>query len=616
MQFLNPYMLLTLTAIPVLIIIHTLKPKPRPVDVTNLFLWNEVLKERSYNLSFERLKKTLPLILQILIVILAALALARPTWTYWTAQKGNLVLVIDTSASMKTRSGSGMRFDLARQKAQQLVEERDRAQHVLIVEAGKNPLVKTGFINNTDQAQKLLKKLQPSDAPADLESAIYLALSFIDPAKEDLLYLITDGAGQDLSGLVKSHPKIRPIIISGGEHNVGITKFEFRQHIDRSDHYEFMLEIKNFDLSALECPIRLSIDRVVLFEKAISFEAQEKQVLIVPYSGLINGIARATLEIDDDFTVDNQAYLSLNAAKEIWVLLVSKGNHFLEKLLAAYPNFRVNSVKEIIPTSWPEQTARHDIVIIDRMDFPETARGNFLLIDSYSPSIPLVKTGRVRLPEILTWNRKSPLMADVDLSGLIVEESAQLQTDRQLQPVIDSARTGLMYAFEENGLRAVLLGFDFTRSDLPLKVAFPVMMSNIFNWLNPHKLEFSILQTPAGEAFDIYFNPQTDIIYTRAPFEKWDKHPVKMNPFKYENTGRVGIYTVAENGKERYFTVNLADESESDINSVSLERRPDQTELPSGSEEFAAQQPLWMLFIIMGCALLMIEWYSWLKIKM
>jgi hypothetical protein len=616
MQFLNPYMLLTLTAIPVLIIIHTLKPKPRPVDVTNLFLWNEVLKERSYNLSFERLKKTLPLILQILIVILAALALARPTWTYWTAQKGNLVLVIDTSASMKTRSGSGMRFDLARQKAQQLVEERDRAQHVLIVEAGKKPLVKTGFINNTDQAQKLLKKLQPSDAPADLESAIYLALSFIDPAKEDLLYLITDGAGQNLSELVKSHPKIRPIIISGGEHNVGITKFEFRQHIDRSDHYEFMLEIKNFDLSALKCPIRLSIDRVVLFEKTISFEAQEKQVLIVPYSGLINGIARATLEIDDDFTVDNQAYLSLNAAKEIWVLLVSKGNHFLEKLLAAYPNFRVNSVKEIIPTSWPDQTARHDIVIVDRMDFPETARGNFLLIDSYSPSIPLVKTGRVRLPEILTWNRKSPLMADVDLSGLIVEESAQLQTDRQLQPVIDSARTGLMYAFEENGLRAVLLGFDFTRSDLPLKVAFPVMMSNIFNWLNPHKLEFSILQTPAGEAFDIYFKPQTDIIYTRAPFEKWDKHPVKMNPFKYENTGRVGIYTVAENGKERYFTVNLADESESDINSVSLERRPDQTELPSGSEEIAAQQPLWMLFIIMGCALLMIEWYSWLKIKM
>jgi len=615
MHFLSPYMLLTLTAIPILIIIHTLKPKPRQVDVTNLFLWNEVLKEKSRNLSFERLKRNLPLLLQILIVVLAALALAKPTWTYLTAKKGNMILVIDTSASMQTRSGSGTRFDLARQKALQLIERRGQGQKILIVAAGKKSVVKTGFIDSSSQAQDLVNNLQPSDAAADLEPAIYLALSFVDPAQEDLLYLITDGAGQDISALIKNQPKIRPLIVSGGEHNVGITKFGFRQQTDHSDRYEFMLEIKNFNLIPVESSIRLSIDRVALFEKAIAFEAQEKKLLIIPYSGLINGIARATLEIDDDFKVDNQAYLSLNSAKEIWVLLVSKGNHFLEKLLAAYPNFRVNSVEEIIPSSWPEQTARHDIVIVDRMDFPETDRGNFLLIDAYSPSIPVFRNGQVRLPEILAWNRKSPLMANVNPSGLIVEESTKLQADRRLQPVIESAQTGLMYAIEKNELRAVLIGFDFTRSDLPFKVAFPVMMSNIFNWLNPHKLEFSILQTQAGEAFDIYLNPRTDTLYTRAPYEKWEKHPVKMNPFRYKNTGRVGIYTVAENGKERYFTVNLADESESDTNPMSLEHLPDQTEAPLGSEEISAQQPLWMFFILLGCALLMMEWYAWLKIR-
>jgi hypothetical protein len=608
-------MLLTLGVIPILIIIHTLKPKPRQVDVTNLFLWNEILKEKSHNLSFARLKRNLPLLLQILIVFLAALALAKPTWTYLTTKKGNMILVIDTSASMQTRSGSGTRFDLARQKALQLIEQRDQDQKILIVEAGNKSVVKTGFIDNSSQAQDLVNKLQPSDAAANLEPAIYLALSFVDPAKEDLLYLITDGAGQDFSALVKNQPKIRPLIVSGGEHNVGITKFEFRQLADRSDHFEFMLEIKNFDLIPVESSIRLSIDRIVLFESAITFEAQEKTMLIIPYSGLINGIARAVLEIDDDFKVDNQAYLSLNAAKEIWVLLVSKGNHFLEKLLAAYPNFRVNSVKEIIPSSWPEQTARHDIVIVDRMDFPQTDRGNFFLIDAYSPSIPVFKTGQVSLPEILAWDRKSPLMANVNPSGLILEEGAKLQADRRLQPVIESAQTGLMYALEENGLRVVLIGFDITRSDLPFKVAFPVMMSNIFNWLNPHKLEFSILQTHAGEAFDIHLNPQTDALYTRAPYEKWEKHRVKMNPFRYNNTGRVGIYTIAENGKERYFTVNLTDESESDINSKSIEHLPDQSEAPLVSEEISAQRPLWMLFILASCALLMIEWYSWLKLR-
>jgi len=607
-------MLLTLGIIPVLIVIHTLKPKPKPVEVTSLFLWHEIVKERSFSLSFKRFKKNLPLVLQILIVVLAALALAQPTWTYMTAKKGNMVLVINTSASMKTRTGSGIRFDLARRKALQLVEKRDSGQQVLIVEAGKNALVASGFTDNTNQARDLVKKLRPADAPSDLESAIYLALSFVDPAKEDLLYLITDGAGRDLADLVSQHPKIRPVIVAGGEHNLGITKFEFRQHGSLSDQYEFMLEIKNFDRSPGESTIRLSIGRTVLFERVLSFEAREKHVLIIPYSGIINGIARATLDVDDDFSVDNQAFLSLNAAKEIWILLVSKGNPFLEKLLAAYPNFRVNTVKEIIPSSWSEQTARHDIVIIDRQDFPATARGNFLLIDAYSPSIPVVNAGRVRLPEVQTWNREDPLTANINLSGLIVKESVKLQADK-LRPIVASAQTGLMYAFEEKGLRAVLLGFDITRSDLPVKVAFPVMMSNIFNWLNPHKLELSVMQTRAGDEFEIYVNPDTETIYTRAPFEKWDKQPVKTNPYVYLNTGRVGIYTVAENGKERYFTVNLADESESDINSVFLSPRPDQNGRPSGSEKIAARQPLWTLFIILGCALLMIEWFAWLKLK-
>jgi len=606
-------MLLTLGLIPLIIIIHRLKPKPRPVDVTNLFLWNQVIQEKSRNLSFERFKKNLPLLLQILMVILAALALAQPTWTVKTAPKGNLILVMDTSASMKTSTGSGLRFDLAREKALKLIAERDRGQKILIVEAGKKATVKSGFMDNPDAAPDIVKKLQPSDAAVNLEPAVYLALSFVDPAKEDLVHLITDGAGKDFSTLVRSHPKIRPVVITGGERNVGITKFEFRQQVDYGDQYEFMLEIKNFDHLPLTFTVRLSIDRGVLFERSISFEAQEKKLLIIPYAGLINGIARATLEIEDDFSVDNRSFLSLNAAKEIWVLLVSRGNHFLEKLLAAYPNFRVNSVKEIIPSSWPEQTARHDIVIVDRMNFPATDRGNFLLIDAYSPSIPLTKSGRIRLPEILTWDRKNPLMANVNLKGLVIEEGAQLQADRQLQPVVESDRTGLMYAFEENGLRMVYFGFDFTRSDLPLKIAFPVMMSNIFNWLNPHKLEFSILQARAGEAFDIYLKPRTDTIYTKAPYEKWEKHPVKINPFTYRNTGKVGIYTIAENGKERYFTVNLADESESDINSIAIGSLPDRSESTRVLQKISARQPLWMIFVFMVCMTLVMEWYAWLK---
>ena len=613
MQFFSPAMLWTLGLIPVLVLLHLLKPKPKQVEVTNLFLWQEVFKERSSNLTVDRLRKNLPLLLQILIVILAALALAKPAWLYFIHQKGNIILVVDTSASMETRSAAGTRSEIARAKALELIGNRDYRQNILIIEAANKPILKTGFISDSQQAGRIIKSLKPSDAPGDLLQALYLALSLADPARDDTVYMISDGADGDISSLLMNNPMIKPILVDGGENNIGITKFEFRQQIDRKDNYEFMLEIKNFNLLPAVCPVLLSIDNTVVFENRLRLEAREKRVLIYPYSGILSGIARAELGIDDDFGVDNRAHLSLNAAGDMWVLLVSKGNYFLEKLLEAYPNFKINAVKEIIPTSWQEQCRRHDLVIVDRMNFPATGAGNFLLIDAYSPSIPIIEAGRVQFPQIMHWNRNSPLLKDIDLSSLLIENGAKVQTDDVLQPLIESTAGGLMYAYEKNRLRAVYLGFDITRSDLPLKVAYPVMMSHIINWLNPNKLDFSILQTQAGKPFDIYLNPQSDYFYTRAPAEKWVKRAVRSNPFSYDDTRKVGIYTIAENDRQRYFTVNLASEAESDIVRPTVDAFNSGLADSFSSDPVAALQPLWALFLLLGLVVLFIEWQSWLK---
>ena len=612
MQFLNSGMLITLGLIPILILIHVLKPKPRQVEVSNLFLWQIVLKEHSRNLSFERLKRNLPLLLQILLVILAALALANPTWVYSVSGIGNMIFIVDTSASMKTKTESGTRFERAIDRALDLIDQRKGDQKILIVDAAKKPVVKAGFSNDVRQVERTLKNLTPTDQSADLEPAIYLALSFVDASRLDSIYVITDGAGGDFSGLVKRHPMIKPVIVSGGEHNIGITRFEFRQAFAGFDKYEIMLEIKNFMPAAVECPVRLSIDNSILFDNPISLQAGEKKVLILPYSGLITGIARALLDIDDDFSIDNQAYLSLNASKDVWVLLVSEGNHFLEKLLDAYPNFKVNAVKEIIHSSWQEQVLRHDIVIVDRMDFPETKKGNFLLIDAYSPSIPLVKTGDISFPRNIHWDHDNHLMANVDFGGMVVEQTALLQAGKQVVTVVESADTGLLCTFEKGGLRAAIMGFDITRSDLPFKIAYPVMMSNIINWLNPHRLEFSTLQTRAGEPFDIHLAPQTEVFHTRAPHEKWEKQPAVANPFRYTRTDQVGIYSIYENGKQSYFTVNLADESESDITASSIAQRSGTPLLPV---EISARQPLWAVFLFLVLGTVILEWYFWLKVS-
>ena len=117
-----------------------------------------------------------------------------------------------------------------------------------------------------------------------------MAISFVSSHQEDNIYLITDGAGGDFADILKIHPRISPILISGGSKNIGITKFEFRKRFDRNDQYEVLIEIKNFTSQQQAVPLRLSIDRTKIYDTQLSLNAQEKKLLILPYSGIITGI--------------------------------------------------------------------------------------------------------------------------------------------------------------------------------------------------------------------------------------------------------------------------------------------------------------------------------------
>ena len=206
-------------------------------------------------------------------------------------------------------------------------------------------------------------------------------------------------------------------------------------------------------------------------------------------------------------------------------------------------------------------------------------------------------------------------MSGIDPVGLIVEQAAILNGDPTVIPVIEASDTGLMYTYERGGFRSVLLNFDITRSDLPLRVAFPVLFGNIINWLNPQKLDFSTLQTRAGEPIEIYADPQTDRLFIRPPKGKWETHPVRSNRLTYAETNRVGIYTVKERNKRRHFAVNLANESESDIRSPVIDSAFTRPGPGSRAKETAAGWPIWPLLIVSALVVLMLEWYFWLKLE-
>ena len=613
MQLLNPIWLLLLGLIPVLLIIHSLKPKPREVDVTGLFLWKGVLKEARGGSRIQSLLKNLPLLLQILIVILSSLALAEPVWTRPTRIKGNAVLVLDSSASMQTRTAKGIRFDKAKEEALKLISELSDESRMLIIEAGNRPEIRSPFSKDKKRLREVIENIQPSDVSGDLTSAVYLAFSFIDPAPEDKVYLITDGARTGLDSLLQKHRKLHPFIISEGEKNVGIINFQARPDPEIPDVYQALLEVKNFNLHPVLCPVQITIGEEIVFKKTAGLRGLEKQRFLIPILRPESEIAKASLVLQDDFPLDNQAYNILRRPGELSILVVTPGNYFLKTLLEAYPQFRVHTVKEINRSSWEEQVRSYDLIILDGISPPSTERGNFLMINAFSPSIPVTKTGVKDNPVILDWDRRHPVMQNLDLGTLQIRTASSVKTGTGIKPLLEARNQGLIYVYEKEGLRAVLINFDLRQSHLPLRVAFPVLMTNCFRWLQPHQFSFMPMQVKAGETFPLYLRPATQSVSIGLPSGKWVRQPVQSNPFPYSHTEKVGVYQVAEKEKRTHFAVNLFDESESNIR-VDPSGLGKQPALPgAGIETVQTPVQTWFWVLLGVIILLVLESTVWLK---
>src|SRR5438552_2753795 len=103
MNMLQPLGLLGLAALAPVIALYFLKLKRQQRVVPSTLLWKKVIDDLQVNSPFERLKYSLLLLLQFLLIALLAFALARPYISHAAYSGSRTIMLIDTSASMATR---------------------------------------------------------------------------------------------------------------------------------------------------------------------------------------------------------------------------------------------------------------------------------------------------------------------------------------------------------------------------------------------------------------------------------------------------------------------------------------------------------------------------------
>jgi hypothetical protein len=94
--------------------------------------------------------------------------------------------------------------------------------------------------------------------------------------------------------------------------------------------------------------------------------------------------------------------------------------------------------------------------------------------------------GRIETPSIAVPDPEEPLLRFVDLSTVHIGRAREVDLAADMRAIVDSGGGDPLVAVgRDAGRPLALVGFDLAESDLPLQVAFPLLVSNLVDYLVP-----------------------------------------------------------------------------------------------------------------------------------
>ena len=604
MSFLSPLAFLLFALAVPLLLLYFLKVRRREKSVSSLLLWDPALRDREASAFFQRLQRDPLLLLQILALLALTLALARPAVTLKGQGAQRTVIVLDTSASMKATDVGPSRFVAAQREALAFLNRLPAGTEVMVIEAGIQPRVLVPFSRDRERITSALKAIEARDLPNRLSEAIRTAraLTARDPAAE--IRVFTDGAHTVSAADGRDDPRVHWVGVGRGGRNVGITNLAIRKTFYGALGYRVFASVVNFSEEPQSFTFTLDLDDQPIAEQSLTLDPHMRRSVVAPFSHNGAGVVRARHGIADDLSADNAAYAVIPPPGEMRVLLVSPGNLFLEKALRADPQVKL---EVRTPETYQGGMDTFDVVVLDSVSPPRIGPGRYVLINTTPPDVPLESLGRLEQPVILDWDRSHPVMRYVDFSKVVIEEALRVRPMAAGKTLVEAVGGPLIYVLEEPRRKAVFFGFDLFKTDFPLRVAFPVVLSNGLRWLHPAGLDLTSFQLRAGDPILLPVEHGVTAARVITPSGRSVEAQVTRGLASFTETGQVGVYTVVTSRGETRVAVNLASAEESDI-----VPRP----LPAKTEAAAVQgsvvplqRELWGLFALLAALLLTVEGY-------
>lgn len=282
LTFLNSTFLFAALAALLPLIIHMLSRRQvRTVDFSSLLFLKELERRKVRRV---RIRQILLLIIRSLIILCAALALARPTLSGLGSgaashARTSVAIVLDTSGSMARLSDDEALFDLARARAHEIADLLGDGDEAFLVSAGRPAReLLPGGTYSIDVLRAALDSSEPTHAGTDYSAAISRAAALLAGSRNlnRELYVVGDmqrTGWAKAAAFATEPPSIFLLPVDGvlGNRSVGQVRTE-RRYGGASGALSMSAPVTNRSSMSADIPARLIIDEVLVGQSGVSLE--------------------------------------------------------------------------------------------------------------------------------------------------------------------------------------------------------------------------------------------------------------------------------------------------------------------------------------------------------
>lgn len=649
MEFLTPLIGLyaAAAAVPLLLLLYFLKLKRQEMLVSSTLLWKRAVQDLQVNAPFQKLRRNLLLLLQLLALATILLALAGPVLSLQRGPGRRYVLLIDRSASMNATDVKPTRLEAAKKEAKVLIESmrsgsslswRDQSDHAMVIAFDERASVVCSFTSDKRQLMARIDAIQPTDGVSRLAEAVTVARAFAQSSggetnggsgqKTAQLVLFSDGRIADLDGIVVGAEELVFHRVGQTGDNVGVTAMSARRSYERPEEVEVFASIENFGTEPVTRDVQLSINGNVQAVRSITVPACERESGDKPFRpgqttlnwSLSHGQG-GVLEVrqlgGDALSCDDAAWSVLDPPKKLSVLLVTQGNPVLESALRACP---VATLDPCTPAGFdtldPAAFAarqQYDVVVLDNHVPAQLPPCRYLIFGPPPGKIDVNSPRELENQLIVDWRAQHPVLQYVNMTNLFAARSHCLELPRDAEVLAEFNESPAVALLHRRGGTFVLVNFDILQSNWPLEPGFVLFCYNALSYLGAQAGGQRQHERAVGEPITVE-NATADEAFT-VTCPGGGKVDVKADPggtVRFPGTNRVGVYAVeAADQPRQSFAVNLLEPQESRIEPQEKIELAGVAVSAQGQGVQRANVPLWPLLTLAALLFVCIEWLAY-----